>query len=291
VSQIAFPAGAKIRRVSWSLDRPAQVNRSAYTGARRVVANPWHGKWSARVELSTIVGEGNVRPWRAFLAKLKGQINTFGLTAAFAVAWFIYLDVSAIRCASPRSARTSPSPRPATATSTATRSPRSTAASAQHQRRHQQRKRLGHAHGRAVGHRHDRHGAARRHRQPRAVAGPDLPLWFAVYDAAGVTQQGAIVPYYTGYMSSIDSSQPETQTIRLSVENYLAAFNQASNRSYLNQKDYDSADVSAAATLAAANGARHGRRWRWRFQQRRRRCRSSPGAGGGNYGHLLVGAL
>jgi hypothetical protein len=81
VSQIAFPAGAKIRRVSWSLDRPAQVNRSAYTGARRVVANPWHGKWSARVELSTIVGEGNVRPWRAFLAKLKGQINTFGLTA------------------------------------------------------------------------------------------------------------------------------------------------------------------------------------------------------------------
>lgn len=81
MANLTLPAGAKIRRIQWTLDRPAQVNRSAYTGARRVVANPWHGKWSARVELSTIVGEANVRPWRAFLAKLKGQINTFSLPA------------------------------------------------------------------------------------------------------------------------------------------------------------------------------------------------------------------
>jgi hypothetical protein len=81
VSVIPFPAAAKIRRIQWSLDRPAQVNRSAYTGARRVVANPWHGKWSARVELSTIVGEANVLAWRGFLALLKGQINTFQLPA------------------------------------------------------------------------------------------------------------------------------------------------------------------------------------------------------------------
>ena len=51
---------------------------------------------------------------------------------------------------------------------------------------------------------------------------------------------------------------PKTQTIQLKVENYLAAFAHASNRSYLNQGDYDAADVSAAATISAANGARHG---------------------------------
>jgi hypothetical protein len=82
-------------------------------------------------------------------------------------------------------------------------------------------------------------------------------MWFQVYDAAGVSPQGAIVPYYTGYMMGVDlTDSPKNQSIRLSVENYLAAFSQASNRSYLNQKDYDAADTSAAATMAAANGAR-----------------------------------
>lgn len=82
-------------------------------------------------------------------------------------------------------------------------------------------------------------------------------LWFAVYDQDGVTQQGAFVPYYTGYMTAVDLfDSPESQTIQLSVENWLAAFNQASNRSYMGQKDYDSADTSPAATIAAANASR-----------------------------------
>ena len=81
-------------------------------------------------------------------------------------------------------------------------------------------------------------------------------LWFRIYDENDVAQ-GAIVPYYTGYASAVEIfPSPETQMIRLKVENYLAAFNQASNRSYLNQKDYDSADTSAQATIAAANGTR-----------------------------------
>jgi hypothetical protein len=78
---IAMPASVRVRSAQWSLDRPAQVNRSAYSGARRVVANPWHGKWSASVEVVPLVGEANVRAWRAFLASLKGQINTFQLPA------------------------------------------------------------------------------------------------------------------------------------------------------------------------------------------------------------------
>lgn len=82
-------------------------------------------------------------------------------------------------------------------------------------------------------------------------------IWFRLYDESGVTPQGAIVPLYTGYMSSVRLiSEPEQQIIELSVENWLAAFNQPSNRSYLNQSDYDSNDTSAQATLAASNGTR-----------------------------------
>lgn len=86
--------------------------------------------------------------------------------------------------------------------------------------------------------------------------GLDARMWFIVFAPDGTTQQGAIVPFYTGKMSSVKIlPSPQTQTIRLSIENYLAALNAASNRSYLNQKDYDSADTSAAATIAASNGA------------------------------------
>lgn len=82
-------------------------------------------------------------------------------------------------------------------------------------------------------------------------------LWFRVYDPTGATAQGAIVAYYTGYASSVTVlPSAKNQVIRLSVENYLASFNQASNRSYLSQKSYDSNDSSAEATLAAANMGR-----------------------------------
>lgn len=84
-------------------------------------------------------------------------------------------------------------------------------------------------------------------------------IWCQIYDESGVTPQGAIWDEYTGYMSSVSfSAAPEGQTIRLSVENYLSFHAQASNRSYLNQNEYDAADTSAAATIAAANGLRRG---------------------------------
>jgi hypothetical protein len=76
---IALPASVRIARAQWTLDRPAQINRGAYTGRRQVVANPWHGRWTASVSLAPIIGEANARAWRAFLAKAKGQINTFRL--------------------------------------------------------------------------------------------------------------------------------------------------------------------------------------------------------------------
>jgi hypothetical protein len=99
-------------------------------------------------------------------------------------------------------------------------------------------------------------------------------IWCRIYDENGVVPQGAIFPIYTGYMSSVRiASEPESQTLQLSVENWLAAFSQASNRSYLNQKDYDPADTSAQATIAASNGIR----------------RETGGATSGGYGGGTIG--
>jgi hypothetical protein len=86
--------------------------------------------------------------------------------------------------------------------------------------------------------------------------GRPIRLWFRLHDEANAPQ-GAFVPYYTGFASAVEiHPSPKSQVIRLKVENYLAAFNQASNRSYLNQKDYDPSDTSASASIAAANGAK-----------------------------------
>lgn len=78
---IAMPATVRIAQIEWTLDRPAQVNRSQWTGKEQVVTDPWHGRWSAEVTLATLIGQANILAWRAFLAKLRGQVNTFRLVA------------------------------------------------------------------------------------------------------------------------------------------------------------------------------------------------------------------
>lgn len=81
-------------------------------------------------------------------------------------------------------------------------------------------------------------------------------LWLMVCDPSGAPQ-GGVAAWYTGIMAAVDiHPSPTTQTIELRLENFVALIGQASNRSYLGQADYDPADTSAAATLAAANNAR-----------------------------------
>lgn len=94
---------------------------------------------------------------------------------------------------------------------------------------------------------------------PTQWQGRTCRVWFQLYDPTGATVQGGVVQHYTGYLSAV-SIMPgqKSQTIQVSVENYLAAFSQASNRTYLRQADYDAADTSAAATIAAANGSMRG---------------------------------
>ncbi len=79
-------------------------------------------------------------------------------------------------------------------------------------------------------------------------------LWRMIRDEDG-SQQGAIQHYYTGYMTSLSiEGDVSEQVIRLSIEGYLSAFNQASNRTYLDQELFDPGDQSAVAAIAIANG-------------------------------------
>ena len=65
----------------------------------------------------------------------------------------------------------------------------------------------------------------------------------------------AVAPYYTGYMATPRiTGSAKTQVIALDIEGFLASHSEASGRTYLDTKEFDAGDNSAAATLAAANG-------------------------------------
>lgn len=81
---IAVPDALAIRRVEWTFDRPAQVNRSKWTRRRQVVQQPGPAMWSATAELAVRIGTDEWREAEAFLVDLEGQINTFRLEAAAA---------------------------------------------------------------------------------------------------------------------------------------------------------------------------------------------------------------
>lgn len=73
---ITLPPEFHIAHLEWALDRPAQINRSPYSGKRTAVANPWHGLWYFHVELAALT-EAQTRALRAFIGLLLGSLNTF----------------------------------------------------------------------------------------------------------------------------------------------------------------------------------------------------------------------
>lgn len=79
---IAVPEALAIRRVEWTFDRPAQVNRSGWTKRRQVVQQPGPALWSATAELAVRCGTDEWLEAEAFLIDLEGQINTFRLEAS-----------------------------------------------------------------------------------------------------------------------------------------------------------------------------------------------------------------
>lgn len=86
-------------------------------------------------------------------------------------------------------------------------------------------------------------------------------FWQGVHNQANA-QQGAVVPYYGGFMSSLEiegtptteDGTPGYQTITVVIESFTASWSRGSGRTYMDQQKYDANDLSAAAALAAANG-------------------------------------
>jgi hypothetical protein len=84
--------------------------------------------------------------------------------------------------------------------------------------------------------------------------GRSARLWFYCADE-NETQVGSIIPYYTGYMNDVViAGSPSEQRITLTIENYLATLSGAPSQTYMMQNLFDAGDLSANATLGAANG-------------------------------------
>ena len=91
--------------------------------------------------------------------------------------------------------------------------------------------------------------------------GRTVRLWRIIWDQNNANQ-GSYQHIYTGYMVDLihggepgEEGQAGSQFIEITIENYLAAFSEASNRTYLNSKDFDPGDLSGDLAVSAALGA------------------------------------
>lgn len=78
---ITPPAPLPLRNVKWRAPFPSQVNRSGWTGRRKVIGLPGATVWTVSGEFVTIVSEVNAKQWRAFFMSLKGPLNSFPVRA------------------------------------------------------------------------------------------------------------------------------------------------------------------------------------------------------------------
>ena len=77
MSEITVPDVNDLILTGLSLSAPAQVNRSKWTGKRKVVGLPGIELWRAQISIDIQATEEAERPWRAFLWGLKGPTNWF----------------------------------------------------------------------------------------------------------------------------------------------------------------------------------------------------------------------
>lgn len=79
MAEIAVPDYDELIVSGPSLYAPAQINRSKWTGRRKVIGLPGTEVWRAKCAVDTIATELEERPWRAFLFALRGPANWFRL--------------------------------------------------------------------------------------------------------------------------------------------------------------------------------------------------------------------
>lgn len=79
MAEITVPNVEDITLDALELSAPSQVNRSAWTGGRKVVGLPGAEMWTGKVSIGPLATENEERPWRAFLFALRGPQNWFRL--------------------------------------------------------------------------------------------------------------------------------------------------------------------------------------------------------------------
>ena len=77
MTQITVPDYDNLILSGLSLRSPATVNRSKWTGVRKVVGLPGAELWRATIGIDRIATEAEERQWRAFLFGLRGPVNWF----------------------------------------------------------------------------------------------------------------------------------------------------------------------------------------------------------------------
>lgn len=77
MAEITIPDSDELLQDGLFLSSPTQVNRSLWTGRRKVMGLAGAETWRGSVTLDTIATENDERDWRAFLFGLKGPQNWF----------------------------------------------------------------------------------------------------------------------------------------------------------------------------------------------------------------------
>lgn len=80
-------------------------------------------------------------------------------------------------------------------------------------------------------------------------------LWWYVVDENEAQITSDVYGYYTGYMNDLTiNGSPDQQSITMTIEHYLTTLTVTPNKTYLMQKEFDSGDLSADASISVANG-------------------------------------
>lgn len=77
MSEILVPDARELQLTNLDFNSPSQVNRSAWTGRRKVIGLAGTETWQGTASVSLIATEAEERQWRAFLFGLKGPENWF----------------------------------------------------------------------------------------------------------------------------------------------------------------------------------------------------------------------
>jgi hypothetical protein len=77
MAEIIVPDYSEFIVINLDFDEPAQVNRSAWTGHIQQVGLPGGSFWYGELAVTDLATEAEDRPWRAFIASLRGVQNWF----------------------------------------------------------------------------------------------------------------------------------------------------------------------------------------------------------------------